>query len=145
MTPFKVLSMLHIDLINIGRIIMHINKNLMIVIIVGSLLGVMSCGKPHDGTDGLNGLSGKDGAKGRDGQDGIDGTQVTVVQLCPNQPHPSYPSHFPELALCINSKLYGVYNSTIDYLSELPPGDYRSIAPDGCNLLIKDNCIVEQR
>ena len=85
------------------------------------------------------------GPAGPQGVPGKDATPVYAVQLCPNQPHPQYPNHFPEEAICINGSLHGVFNGTVDYFTELPPGNYKSIAPEGCNLVIMDNCQVSQQ
>lgn len=113
------------------------NKYTVSFVLIALLSG---CGR---GPTGYNGKDGKDGA---DGRDGTDATPVTVVQLCPNRPAPSYGA-FPEQALCIGGKLYGIYNTQdhgLDYLAELPPGNYASIAPLGCNLTIGANCAVTQ-
>lgn len=86
------------------------------------------------------------GPQGEQGPAGLDAAPVIVVQLCPNRPAPSYGT-FPEQALCIGGKLYGVYNTQdhgLDYLAELPPGNYASIAPQGCNLTIGENCAITQ-
>ena len=95
--------------------------------------------------DGVNGTNGTNGTNGAAGTNGTNGTQITIVQLCPNLPATSYPSNFPEQAFCISSNLYGVYwTGSEAFLAELPPGDYSSTSPQGCNLQILANCVTEQ-
>lgn len=110
-------------------------KKLAIIICLFSI----GCGQLKPPADGQNGSAGPQGVAGQDA------TPTYVVQLCPNQPHPSYPNHFPEMGFCLDHKLYGVFNGSVDYLTELPPGNYASIAPEGCNLTISTNCQVTQQ
>ena len=101
------------------------------------LLARSGCGR------GPTGYSGVDGKNGTNGQDGENATPVYAVQLCPGYPS----SVFPEQAICIQGKLYGVFNTQnngLDYLSELPPRNYDSIAPSGCHLTVAPNCVVIQ-
>lgn len=101
------------------------------------LLTLSACGR---------GPTGYSGVDGKNGTNGLDANPVTVVKLCPNSPSPSY-GNFPEQAFCVGGKLYGIYNTQnngLDYLAELPPGNYSSIAPIGCNLNISVNCVVTQ-
>lgn len=123
--------------------------------IILSMVIFSACGRGHDGRNGIDGATGATGSQGAQGQvgpqgntgaAGANGTTVTVVRLCPNNPAPSY-GNFPEQALCIGGKLYGIYNTQsngLDFLSELPPGNYASVAPSGCNLTIGAACAVTQ-
>jgi hypothetical protein len=83
------------------------------------------------------------GAAGPQGTPGTNPTPVTFVQLCPGFV-PSYPSIFPEVGICVNSQLYGVYSANGGFLSLLTPGTYTS---DGigasCTLTILPNCVVQ--
>lgn len=124
-----------------------------IALLVG-LVVLNGCGKDLKGAkgdagpqggQGPAGVAGPQGPTGAQGEQGVAGESPYIVQLCPNNPHAHYPDHFPELAFCLNGMLYGIYNGSIDYLTELPPGNYRSIAPEGCNLVIRANCEVEQQ
>lgn len=97
------------------------------------------------GQQGISGVTGAIGATGETGASGTNATPVTFVQLCPNLPPVSYPSNFPEVAICDGGNLYGVYwTGSQAFLSELPPGDYSSTSPQGCNLKISANCVVTQ-
>lgn len=97
------------------------------------------------GVNGTNGVDGQDGAVGATGAQGIPGaagTSVFAVKLCPGVPV-VYPTSFPESALCLQNKLYGVYWDGIHaFLAELPPGNYSSTSPQGCNLRVGLNCQV---
>lgn len=63
------------------------------------------------------------------GVNGTNTTPITIVQLCQSCT-PSYPSVFPEVVLCINGGLTGVYSQNGGFLSDLPNGAYTS---DGIN------------
>lgn len=94
------------------------------------------------GTIGTTGLPGAIGPQGLPGTNGVDATPVTVVQLCHGIPI-IYPSSFPEQALCINNTLYAVYwNGSQAFFSALPPGNYASTSPQGCNLTVLPNCVI---
>lgn len=108
-----------------------------------------ACGKPHDGAQGSTGAQGPTGAQGvpgvigPTGPAGTNATPVTVVPLCPGFV-PTYPNIFPEYALCIQSKLYGVYSANGGFLAELPPGTYSSNGINAdCHLTILPNCVVQ--
>jgi Collagen triple helix repeat (20 copies) len=106
-----------------------------------------------NGIDGTNGTNGATGAQGPQGPQGIpgstgaqgpagaDGTQITVVQFCPGTP--SYPSTFPETGLCINGNIYAVYSKNDGFLTEIPPGLYRSNAvSSSCTFAVGANCQI---
>lgn len=85
--------------------------------------------------------NGSAGSPGTNGSNGTDATPVAIVPLCPGSP--AYPSVFVEIALCINSNLYGVYSANGGFLTYLPPGGYSSNAiGSACNLTIQPNCVV---
>lgn len=81
------------------------------------------------GVAGPTGLTGSVGATGSQGAPGIN-ANLSVVQFCPSSFVPSYPSTFPEIGLCLNNVLYGVYSANDGFLAMLPPGEYSS---DGIN------------
>lgn len=96
-----------------------------------------------NGNDGTNGSDGTDGTNGTNGSNGIDATPITVVQLCAPSFVPSYPSVFPEVALCIDNNLYGVYSANGGFFSELTPGTYSSDGINSsCTLTVGPNCQV---
>lgn len=102
----------------------------------------------RDGVDGAQGekgdtgAMGPQGAQGPQGAPGVDAAPVVAIKLCLNVPT-VYPTSFPESALCIQGKLYGVYwDGSHAFLAYLPPGNYTSTSPQGCNLHIHENCIV---
>lgn len=73
---------------------------------------------------------------------GANSTPITVVQLCAGIT-PSYPSTFPEVALCLNNQLYGVYSTNGGFLSLLTPGSYSSDGVNAsCTLTVGPNCAV---
>lgn len=119
-------------------------KTLMILM----ALILMACGKPKDGGPGPKGNTGTPGvagAQGPKGDQGIPGTSVSIVSLCPGYGPTHYPDNFPEQAFCIGGSLYGVYyTGAYAFLAELPPGNYNSTSPQGCNLTISANCVVTQ-
>lgn len=87
---------------------------------------------------------GPTGGTGGQGPTGTSGTIITIVQLCPGFV-PSYPNVFPEVAECINGKLYGVYSANGGFLSALPSGTYSSNGIGAsCNLTIKGCNVVQQ-
>jgi len=107
-------------------------KTLILLLVV---LAFTACGPE------LIGPPGPKGPTGAAGQAGVAPSMVPI-QLCPQQVI-QYPSSFPESALCIEGKLYGVmWNGTSAWLAELPPGNYASTSPSGCNLHIGANCQV---
>lgn len=108
----------------------------------------ISNGQSITGAQGVQGSQGIQGVTGNTGPQGVPGTDapsVTVVQLCASWGQTSYPSNFPEQALCIGNNLLGVYwNGTQAFLALLPPGDYTSTSPQGCNLTILPNCQIQE-
>lgn len=122
---------------------------LRLLILVVFCLTVTACGQGPQGVAGLTGTigpQGSSGSQGEPGQDGLNATPVAMIQLCPGYPT-VYPSSFPEYAMCVQHKLYGVYNDGVHplaFLAELPPGNYASVAPQGCNLRIHGDCQVER-
>lgn len=97
------------------------------------------------GDPGATGATGSQGAPGTNGQDGTDATPITVVELCPSYGATSYPNSFPELAVCLDNNLYGVYwSGTEAFLAEIVPGTYASTSPDACTLTVAANCVVSQ-
>lgn len=119
------------------------------------------CGRPHDGRDGAPGESvqgpqgdpgqsivGPSGPVGATGSPGINGTNgvnapaTTIVQLCPGFVA-AYPNVFPEVALCLNHKLYGVYSANDGFMVLMPPGAYSSNGINAsCTFTVKENCVV---
>ena len=89
------------------------------------------------GVAGATGATGAQGVAGATGVAGTNGTTITPVQLC-QACQSVYPTTFPESALCINNRLYGVYSVNDGFLALLPDGAYSS---DGincsCNFTIK--------
>lgn len=117
-------------------------------------LTLSACGQGSKGDSGTNGeqgvqglvgpqgLPGQDGQPGSNGADGLNAPGVIAVSLCPGF-EPSYPNLFPEYALCIDNKLYGVYSANGGFLAELPPGDYSSNGVNAtCSLRIAVDCSV---
>lgn len=97
------------------------------------------------GEQGATGATGAQGAQGEAGQDGRDASPVTVVQLCESHGRTVYPTNFPEQALCISDKLYGVYwTGHQAFLAEIVPGTYRSTSPQGCTLTVGPCCSVTE-
>lgn len=93
------------------------------------------------GDKGDIGATGATGAKGDKGDAGTPGTTVEVVQLCGSCVG-AYPNVFPEIGLCMNGKLYGVYSANDGFLVFLPNGAYHSKGINcECNLVIS-GCTV---
>lgn len=96
------------------------------------------------GIPGVNGSNGQDGAQGPQGLPGAPGSTITEVQLCGGC-QAAYPSVFPEIGLCIDNKLYGVYSANGGFMVELPPGTYSSNGINcSCTLTVASGCIVSQ-
>lgn len=125
-----------------------------VVLIVGVAIMAVGCGVKGDrgptgdiGSHGSTGQPGKDGTsivgpEGPAGVPGVNATGVVPVQLCPGFV-PTYPSVFPESALCIGQRLYGVYSSLGGFLSLLTPGRYHSEGIGAtCDFTVADNCVV---
>ena len=111
-------------------------NNKSIVCTVLTLMILAGCG-----VEGPRGFNGADGATG---PAGADATPVVPQQLCAPSFVPSYPNTFPEYALCIQNKLYGVYSSNGGFLAELPIGVYSSDGINAsCTFTIKANCVVQ--
>ena len=109
--------------------------------------GVLTGSQGKPGVAGPQGTPGNAGVSGPTGPQGTPGTpaaSVVPVQLCPEQGAPEYPVRFPESALCVAGKLYGVFwDGTGAWLAELPPGAYRSTATGlGCDFQIKAGCEI---
>lgn len=113
---------------------------LLLSLMVFMLVMMTGC-NGKDGAQGLRGEPGIPGQIGPAGPVGLDGTQITVVQFCPGTP--TYPSSFPEIAFCINSKLYGVYSVPGAFLTYIPPGAYLSVGIGSrCDFTITSGCNV---
>jgi hypothetical protein len=94
------------------------------------------------GPTGDRGPSGTQGPIGLTGPAGQDSTPISFVQLCGSCVG-SYPSVFPEIGLCINDELYGVYSANNGFLVKLPPGSYSSNGIGcTCTLTIQPHCQV---
>lgn len=94
------------------------------------------------GATGATGSSGSNGQNGNDGRDGTDATPITITQFCPG--NVNYPNVFPEVGLCINSKIYAVFwDRGQAFMAEVPPGAYRSTSTSlACNFTVQSNCII---
>lgn len=92
------------------------------------------------GNNGLTGPQGNQGATGATGASGQDSTPITFVQFCQGVT-PQYPSTFPEIGLCINHNLYGVYSANNGFMVLLPPGSYSSNGINAsCNFTVLPDC-----
>lgn len=121
-------------------------KTLILVI----LLVLVGCGK-NDGSfytvkgdkgDPGQSIVGPAGSPGLNGSNGQDASPITSVQLC-GSCHASYPSTFPEIGLCINDKLYGVYSANGGFMVEIIPGTYSSNGINcTCTLVVSAHCVV---
>lgn len=78
-----------------------------------------------DGATGPAGVNGVDGVNGTNGHDGVDATPITIVQFCQGIT-PAYPSTFPEIGLCLQGKLYGVYSTNGGFMVYISDGSYIS-------------------
>lgn len=95
------------------------------------------------GAVGQQGPQGSQGVQGQAGAQGASGTSVTPVQLCDDGFVATYPSVFPESALCIGERLYGVYSANGGFLAYLPPGTYVSNGINAsCKFIIENGCKV---
>lgn len=93
--------------------------------------------------NGSNGVQGPSGSTGPQGPAGVDITPISFVQFCTGI-SPSYPGTFPEIGLCINHNLYGVYSQNGGFLVLLPPGAYISNGINAsCNFTITADCGVQ--
>lgn len=97
--------------------------------------------------DGLAGELGPVGLPGIQGEPGAAGSVIEPIQLCPTLGPPVYPTNFPEVGLCLDSKLYGVYDLDAShvFLGEIPPGAYSSTSPQTCSFTVAPNCQVVQQ
>lgn len=94
------------------------------------------------GPQGSQGIQGIPGVNGTNGTNGQDASPITSVQLC-GSCHGQYPSVFPEIGLCINNKLYGVYSANDGFMVEIVPGTYSSNGINcSCTLTVGPNCVV---
>lgn len=102
-------------------------------------------GQPgQQGPVGITGDTGPKGDQGEQGIPGVVGTQIDPVQLCPSSFVPSYPNSFPEVALCIDGTLYGVYSTNGGFLAELTPGSYSSNGINvSCTFTVVNGCVVQ--
>jgi hypothetical protein len=68
---------------------------------------------------------------------------VASVKFCPNDA-PVYPSKFPEVGFCLANKLYAVYSANGGFMTEIPPGTYRSNAVgSSCTFVVLTNCRIQ--
>lgn len=80
---------------------------------------------------------------GPQGPPGIPGTMIYAVQLCAGVT-PTYPLSFPEVAFCIDDKLYATYSALGGYSFELIPGTYYSNAIGStCNVTVLPHCKIQ--
>lgn len=97
-----------------------------------------------NGATGSTGSTGSPGESivGPAGSNGIPGTVISIVQFCPGVVA-SYPTTFPEVGLCIDSKLYAVYSANEGFLAYIPPGLYESNAVgSACTFTVLENCVI---
>lgn len=112
---------------------------------VAELGDELGCHVAGNGCDSVNmddpNLRGPQGPQGVAGPAGPASGFTGTVQLCPGAP--TYPSVFPEVGLCINNELYGVYSINDGVLVKLPPGRYSSNSLGSrCSFTIYANCQV---
>ena len=94
------------------------------------------------GPQGEQGIQGVAGINGTNGMNGQDASPTTLVQLC-GTCVAAYPSTFPEVGLCINHKLYGVYSANGGFLVEITPGSYNSNGINcSCSFVVATDCAV---
>lgn len=109
------------------------------VLLIIGLLFLISCGKDSGTT--IAGIVYQP-VPGPRGPAGADGTIVYAVQVCQNVT-PSYPFSFPEVAFCINDKLYATYSALGGYSFEVIPGYYSSTAiGSACNINVYPHCVI---
>lgn len=97
-----------------------------------------------NGMAGVVGPQGLQGAMGLTGANGQDSTPLTFVQLCQGIVQ-NYPNTFPELAICVNRNLYGVYSANNGFLVLMPPGAYSSNGINAsCNFTVAPDCVIHQ-
>lgn len=92
--------------------------------------------------DGQDGSNGSNGTNGTNGANGTNGTVITTVQFCA----PSFVSSygvFPEIGLCIDDQMIGVYSANGGFLAPLPSGNYSSNGINAsCTFTIHPHCVV---
>lgn len=81
------------------------------------------------------------GQKGDTGSPGMNATSVEMVKLCPGAVE-NYGS-FPEYAMRVGNKLYGVYSVGSGFLAQLYPGQYvTSSNGPNCNFTVNSDGTV---
>lgn len=97
----------------------------------------------NDGSDGQDGTDGVDGTNGQDGATGAPGTPGTVIT--PVFPCPTLAGSYPEVLLCISTKLYAVFapgNSNVRYV-EIGPGNYVTTDGRSCSFRVVTGCTIQ--
>ena len=130
-----------------------------IILVLALMTITIACQGPQGetgatGAEGLRGLQGRTivgpagpaglpGENGTDGKDGSNGSTMIPVQFCKGVT-PSYPSTFPELGLCFNGDLYGVYSANGGFMVYMPPGTYYSNGINAsCTFTVSADCKVQ--
>ena len=91
------------------------------------------------GETGDQGEQGEKGDKGDQGFPGVNGSVVTTVIPCP-----SLAGSYPEVLLCIDSKLYAVFNpnGTQTRYVEVPAGNYVTTDGRACIFTVVSACTI---
>lgn len=116
----------------------------MIKLLVSLFIALLStgCGTNESGLYAVQAITGPTGNQGVQGATGSSGTGVTTIQLCVGF-IPSYPNVFPEYAVCIQNKLYGVYSANGGFLTYMPEGTYSSNGINSsCTFTVGHNCTI---
>jgi hypothetical protein len=90
--------------------------------------------------DGKDGEDGEDGEKGETGLPGADGSssKVTFVDPCPTAQ-----TAYPELLLCVDDQLYGLYGAGSQVaIYEVPAGTYQTRDKRRCTYTVTSGCSV---
>lgn len=124
------------------------------MLVFALLIVVAACGKNYDAIPGPMGPTGANGAagpagdtggvgpQGAPGQSGTDAESVTVVQLCSGAP--TYGSVYPEVAFCIQGRLYATYSANGGFSTYLSPGSYNSNAVgSSCSFAVLEGCEIQ--
>lgn len=96
------------------------------------------------GDTGEVGPAGQDGEEGPQGPPGTSGTSITFVTPCADIPTAA--RSFPEILMCVDSKLYGVYavaSSGKIHWTYLPPATYRTTDGRNCTFTIVEGCTIQ--
>lgn len=98
----------------------------------------------QDGSEGIQGPKGDTGSVGEKGDTGANGSSFTLYPVTPCRDTIS--GAYPEVLMCINDKLFAVYDSGVlgkVHYVEVIPGSYVTTDGRSCHFTVTSGCNIQ--